>query len=92
MIKLKDIDVIVILANIAAVFVTATYLILYGLSTVALQYADAAGSPEESGIFAFMVFGHIFFIVSIWLIAMIDLYWLVRIYEAWERKQDEDWL
>jgi hypothetical protein len=59
---------------------------------MALQYSEKVQPLEESGIYAFLAFGHIFFVVAVCIVIWLDVIFLCDAIKEYTREKNKGWL
>lgn len=89
-ILVKEKDILFAVVNILLFISTFVYIILWNLSVLAYNMSGELAPLESSGIYVFITFAEIGFVIAVWVTALVDLWWIYRIIQKKARQYRRD--
>lgn len=90
--RFKTKKILFIGINVATLLFALSYTILYRMGVLALHYSETVAPLEESGIYVFLVFGKIFFIVAFCIVIWLDVIFLCDAIGRYVEDRNIGWL
>jgi hypothetical protein len=85
-ILIKEKDILFTAINILLFLYSFTYIILSNLSRAAYQMSHEVAPYESSGIYVFISFAEMVFVVAFVLVVLVDCWWVMRMIRERVRK------
>jgi len=78
--------------NVATFMFAISYQILYSIGMMALASSEIVTPANESGIYAFLTFAHVFFVFGLTIVIYLDVMYLFDAVKEYLEEKNKGWL